>query len=119
MSTKQQQVSNKQETHDHVVAPVVRVRRQYFVGKDPSSELYEDSTTLEVRKFVTEPAKVRISKGLTLNLGNFESARLDVDFTVPCYLEEADSAYTYADKWVENKLGVEVKNVRKNKPAIF
>ena len=43
---------------------------------------------IEVRKLKTAPALVGIGYGLTLNLGNFESARIDVSVSVPAYAEE-------------------------------
>ena len=68
---------------------------------------------LEVRSFVTEPAVVEIGYGLTLNIGNYESARVDVKLTLPCYAEEANAAYDYAKAWAETRVQNEVKEIRK------
>jgi len=68
---------------------------------------------LEVRSFVTEPAVVEIGYGLTLNIGNYESARVDVKLTLPCYAEEANAAYDFAKKWAEERVQGEVKEIRK------
>lgn len=95
------------------------VTRQYFAGKEPSSKPETKNEELTVRLFATEPAKVSVSNGLTLNLGNFESARLDVSVSVPCYREEIDDAYVFALNWVNNRISAEVSEVRKNKPNIF
>lgn len=51
-----------------------------------------DRRVLEVRQFVTTPANVRVSVGQTINLGNYESHRLDVVVSLPCYREEIDTA---------------------------
>lgn len=58
----------------------------------------EDSEVekLEVQTFETEPAFVRANFGLTINLGNYESARVDTSVTLPCYVEEIDEAYKKA-----------------------
>lgn len=104
------------ETHTQVVAVVTR---QYFEGKNPLADAETKNELLEVRRFLTEPAKVSVSKGLTLNLGNYESARVEVSVVIPCYREELDAAYSFADKWVETRLGAEVSSVRANKPSLF
>src|SRR4051812_42401043 len=80
------------------------VTRQFFEGKEPSSAPDTKNEVITVHRFLTEPAKVSVSKGLTLNLGNYESARIDVSVVVPCYREELDWAYKYADGWVESRL---------------
>jgi hypothetical protein len=55
--------------------------------------------TLSVRKFLVEPSYVRVGAGLTKNMGNYESLRVDVSITRPCYTEEEDDAIaTVADK---------------------
>ncbi len=95
------------------------VSKQYFQGKTPTTDQETKNEQLKVGLFVTEPAKVSVSQGLTLNLGNYESARIEVSIAVPCYREEVDDAYRYAISWVEDRLSTEVSSVRKNKPNLF
>lgn len=52
----------------------------------------EDQTT-EIHKFTTDPAYVRVNAGVTKNLGNYESLRLDVSISRPCYVEDIDRTY--------------------------
>ena len=40
--------------------------------------------------FDTEPAYVRISHGVTKSIGDYESLRIDVSLSVPCYKEQID-----------------------------
>ena len=80
-------------------------------GKIGAPEISDEK--LEVRTFVTAPASVEIGYGLTLNIGNYESARIDVKLSVPCYREEADEAFAFARKWAEERVQQEVKEVRK------
>lgn len=47
---------------------------------------------LSVRKFLVEPAYVRVNAGVTVNMGNYQSLRVDVSLSVPCYAEEIDKA---------------------------
>lgn len=73
----------------------------------------EKRKVLEVRKFETDPAFVRVNAGVTKNLGNYESLRVDVSLTVPCYVEEmeavqkrtAELVATMLDEEVEEYLG--------------
>lgn len=60
-----------------------------------------------VHKFETEPATVEVDYSLTMNLGNYESARISVSVTVPCYKEEIDEAYEFAQAWAEERLSKE------------
>ena len=67
---------------------------------------------IAVRTFVTNPAMVEIGYGLTLNIGNYESARIDVRIALPCYVEETDQAFAFAKKWTEERIQTEVKEIR-------
>jgi hypothetical protein len=96
------------------------VRKQYFIKNVASSDEVATEETIQVHRFLTEPAKVNFALGLTLNLGNFESARIDIGIVAPCYKEESEAAYVFAKEWVEKKLSSEVQEVRSNtKRSIF
>jgi hypothetical protein len=59
---------------------------------------------IAVHKFETEPAKVTVEYALTVNLGNFESAKIGVSVSIPCYAEELEEAYEFAQSWAEERL---------------
>lgn len=90
-------------------APVTATVTRTF-GKIGAPESKDE--TIEVKTFVTPPASIELGYGLTLNIGNYESARVDVKLSVPCYKEEVDDAYAWAKKWAEERLQQEVKDVR-------
>lgn len=92
----------------HLVPMTAVVTRTF--GKIGLPESKEEP--LEVRTFVTPPAHIELGYGLTLNIGNYESARVDVKLNVPCYREEVDEAYEWARKWAEDRVRREVKEVR-------
>lgn len=81
------------------------------IGSGDSVETH-DEIELEVRVFETEPAHVRAGYGLTLNLGNYESARCDAGVTLPCYVEEVDSAIEEAYRIAEEKVQAQVGGIR-------
>jgi hypothetical protein len=75
----------------------VTVLKQYKKGGHiVDDEL--DEEVIDVKAFPdnVEPAKVYRSYSLTVNLGNYESAKVSVGVTVPCYLEEMEDADKYA-----------------------
>lgn len=80
---------------------MITVRRTQ-VGK-----VLEDSSeeeTIHVRKFETEPAYVSVRVGATKNMGNYESLRLEVGVTIPCYTEEITEVEKQATEWVDDKM---------------
>lgn len=66
-----------------------------------------EGDVIAVHNFATEPASVTVDYHLTMNLGNFESARIGVSVQVPCYKEEIDDAYEFAAAWAEERIGKE------------
>lgn len=53
-------------------------------------EPWEEEEELLVRKYIGPVATVGLEGGLTVNTGNFESAKINVVCHVPCYIEEID-----------------------------
>jgi len=68
----------------------------------------EENVIGEVHRFVTQPAIVRRGYGVTLNQGDFNSARIDVTIEVPCYVEDIELADKWAQKFVETRLTAEI-----------
>lgn len=103
-------MATEQET-----GPEERVGGRIFVtrsyGKDGAEE--NEEKELGVRRFETAPAHVRANYGLTINLGNYESARCDVSVTLPCYTEEIDGAFVEAWKLAKREIQDQVKSIRK------
>lgn len=90
----------------------VTVTREFTrEGKDLGFSSHSEET-IAVRKFVTEPAKASVTMGMTISLGNFEFARIDVGLVVPCYMEEHEDAYEYAKKFVEKRTLEEAKEAK-------
>ena len=73
----------------------------------------ETQEVIAVRPFVTHPARVRISRGRTINLGNYESARVDATVEIPCYREEVVQVYRQLSPMVEGLLDEEVARIAK------
>ena len=88
----------RQETHDTVLSVT-----SSGVGVDEDKR-----TVLEVRKFETEPAWVRVNAGVTKNLGNYESLRVDVSISAPCYVEEIEDVQKNVAGLVADMLDAEI-----------
>jgi len=73
--------------------------------EDP--ETSGEEQVLAVHEFVTQPASVGVTVALTMNLGNYESARISVSLNMPCYKEEIDPTFSFVQKWVEQKVAHE------------
>lgn len=78
--------------------------------KGQESEM--DKEKISVRKFATAPAKVGYWSAGKVNIGNYESVDVGVSISVPCYLEEANEAYRYAEKFVSERLTKEINDIR-------
>lgn len=100
---------DKQKTQ--AVATTVLVRKQ-FITKGVEGEVAESDHQLEVHVFQTEPAKVSFEAGVTMNMGNYESARISVGVSVPCYKEELPDALVFARAFVEGEIAKQMKEVK-------
>lgn len=63
-----------------------------------------DAGKIPVRPFIGPAVYVRCQYGLTLNLGRYESARIDVSLSVPCYPAEVEETYQFVSKWVSERV---------------
>lgn len=68
----------------------------------------KEEQDVEVMPFEVEPAYVRAAIGTTRNLGDYESLRIDVAVTIPCYVETINETYEEAAEWVAEKLEEEL-----------
>lgn len=96
-----------------VVRTVTRLRSNgQGVADNPDEENIEDKM-IRVGVFKSVPARVMVTKGLTLNLSNYESARVTVGFESPCYPEELKEVEDCLNEFVEERLKQEVSDIRR------
>lgn len=88
------------------------VTKQFKLGEKGwlPEEVIEE--TISVRRFLTAPAMVGMELGATVNMGNYESARVGVSISLPCYKEEVEPGYEYAKDFVEKRFKTEVAEAR-------
>jgi hypothetical protein len=92
----------------------VLVTRELTVGrfKRETVDKQQDLHQLAVHEFIAEPAKVSLSKGLTVNFGNYQFGRFDVGIEFPCYAEEVQDTLVLVDRFIEDRLAVESENIQ-------
>lgn len=82
--------------------------------KDREGVYHEAEREVEVlRARFTEddpPAFVKVSAGLTINMGNFESLRIDCAVTLPCSRGDLAEAHQIASDFVAERISEEQTN---------
>lgn len=76
--------------------------------KLPFSDEEEEEVEVETMVFDTDPAYVRVNAGVTKNLGNYESLRVDVSLSIPCPPEVVDDVFVNVADKVADLLDSEV-----------
>lgn len=70
----------------------------------------ESRERIRVPVYGTNVARVGVKGGITRNLGDYNSARVDVSIEVPCYPVEEDirAAYVFASEMIDELLPLEL-----------
>lgn len=89
---------NRAEQEIEIRDAIMEVRKTVFGKEEVSQE------RMRIRPFVTTPASISVKAGFTKNMGNYESMRVDVMATFPCYSEEVDEAYEQVKDWVDARI---------------
>jgi hypothetical protein len=84
---------------------IIEVRKTMFGKEEVSQE------RIRIRPFVSNPASISVKAGITINLGNYESGRVDVMLTMPCYPEEIDGVYEDVKSWVDARVEHEKREI--------
>lgn len=85
------------------------------IGKNDDPANHEEHEYLFETKCFPEgqpPAFVECKMGLTINIGNYESARIDVGIRLPCMAAEAEQTWQNEKGWCEQKIKEEVRKIR-------
>lgn len=90
----------------------MRVARVFKKSGELVSASDGDVETVDTPLFVGPTATVSCGLSRTVNLGDYESAKIDVFMSVPCYLGEEQLAFEYAKSFAAEKLAEEVKKVK-------
>lgn len=86
--------------------------RHYGKTQEGSEREEAEEGELKVRSFSVEPARVEVELGRTVNLGDYENARVFVRVSVPCYREELKEAYDYAHSFAGDRVQESVSKIK-------
>ena len=64
----------------------------------------KEKVTSSPLEFDQPVASVGVKAGLTVNLGNYSSMRVDVSLDMPCYVTELDKVFDFSQEWVDARL---------------
>jgi hypothetical protein len=96
------------ETAEIILVPsTITVRKQFLKVTDGKMRMVreEESTeTIAVHRFVTIPAQPGYTAQRTVNLGDFNSLKVGVWGTVPCYKEEYDEACQFIQEHTDARM---------------
>ena len=76
-----------------------------FDGKE---KFEEETSVLDIHKFVTVPAEIELTYGKKRMIEKFEPFEVRVSVRIPCYKEEIKEGYDFLQKFVEGILEKEM-----------
>lgn len=98
-----------EESIESLVGSII-IERQYKISKEEET-LSTKTLKTPITKFITTPAKVAVKYGVTMNMGNYESARVDVTVEMPCYKEDVHECYALVSSYVEELISDQIKQI--------
>jgi len=110
MGEKEEEVGAGEQVIDQRISVrdgILEVSKTVLGKEEVSSE------RIRVRPFLTNVAVISVKAGVTVNLGNYESGRVDVMLSMPCYVQEVEDVYSQVKDWVDKKVAQEYKELNK------
>lgn len=90
----------------------VWVSAQLMKSGKPIGDVDAKEDMILVDAFEVPPATSRVNLGMTVNIGNFESLRVDSGVEIPCYKEELPEAQEFCFSLAEKFLFEKVREVK-------
>lgn len=87
----------------------LRVHRANYIGKQLQNESF-DEEVISVPAFQGPVGYVNVDGGITKNMGDFNSVRVRVSISLPCYPEDTEirRAYVHASTLIDELLPSEL-----------
>lgn len=104
---KQQTKEEKEKKDLTMNEALISVRKTLF------NQETTDQEYIRIRPFITDVCRINVELSRTINLGNYESAKVSVGINMPCYVEEAIDVYHRVLSKAEELITVEVKKICK------
>lgn len=68
----------------------------------------QEEEVIDVREFKTTPAMVKVGMHRVVNLGDYNSLKVEVAVEIPCYAEEVTSVMSKATQFCEKRLNKQI-----------
>lgn len=81
-------------------------------GKKDSMKVTMDTEEIVHPGIIGSQLTLEVGGGQTVNLGNYESARIDVRIRMPCSKDTLEETYEFATEWVGGKLESAIKEAK-------
>lgn len=105
MEAEDQQVDTTEQSEDQVETPVVgkATKTTKIGGKDGPENIEAELVPFDFKAGPVH-ATVEVGLGATVNMGDYNSTRIDVRLTLPCPVDKVNEAYEVALKWADEKM---------------
>jgi uncharacterized protein GlcG (DUF336 family) len=111
-AAKVKQFGGDLDSHLGVAPAKAEILVESKVAKGEYKQQSQESETLVPGLFHTNGMKITVEGGTTINLGNYESAKIGVSVTIPCSPDTMNEAYDYGLAWVGERISKETKNAK-------
>lgn len=91
---------------------VRRTEGTISVSKTLLGHQESSSEKIKVRPFLTETANVGVKYGMTIPMGDYSSARIDIMINAPCYVEEMLEVFKQCSVMADDLLSKEIQKVK-------
>lgn len=86
------------------------------ISEKPAEEKVDVPGEVVSKEASTEPwCEVGVVASYTMNLGDFNSTRLEVSLKVPCLHAEIDQVFEFSKDWVDGKMQTMIEEVEAQK----
>lgn len=92
------------ETKAVAVKPKIKLSVTKKTGSAAPVTVKEESKELKPVICSSTPAIITVSAGRTINLGDFNSAKVEVSLSYPCDPDDIENAYEHVFGWVDGKM---------------
>jgi len=92
----------------------IKVAKGKTTVKHPDGSIEQEEEKVSSKEYEGQVCNVGFSLAHTMNLGNYESLRVEVSLHMPVYAHEIDWAHEFGSKWVEDKMEAKIDNYKKD-----
>ena len=86
------------------VKPKLKVSVSKKAGSAAPVTIVDENKELKPVICSSTPAIITVSAGRTINLGDYNSAKVEVSLSYPCDPDDLDNAYEHVFGWVDGKM---------------